>query len=63
MYRSTALAGGEWSGSLSGLFTPGTYWIGGWLGPRASLDAMEKKKFLTLPGLKLTPLGRPARRQ
>jgi hypothetical protein len=27
-------------------------------GPRASLD-MEKRKFLTLPGLKLQPLGLP----
>jgi hypothetical protein len=27
-----------------------TYWIGGWVGPRASLDDVEKRKFLTLPG-------------
>jgi hypothetical protein len=24
--------------------TPGTHWIGGWVGPRAGLDAMEKRK-------------------
>jgi hypothetical protein len=29
--------------------------------PRASLEDVEKRKFLTLPGLKLRPLGRPAR--
>jgi hypothetical protein len=32
---------------------PGTHWIGGWVGPRAGLDDMEKRKFLTLPGLEL----------
>jgi hypothetical protein len=42
---------------------PGTYWIGGWVGPRAGQDAMEKRKFLSLPGLELPPLGRPARSQ
>jgi hypothetical protein len=28
--------------------------------PRAGLDDVEKRKFLTLPGLELQPLGRPA---
>jgi hypothetical protein len=32
------------------------------VGPRASPDDM-KRKFLTLPGLELRPLGRPARSQ
>jgi hypothetical protein len=41
----------------------GTHWIGGWVGPRAGLDAVEKRKFLTLPGLELRPLCRPARSQ
>jgi hypothetical protein len=31
--------------------------------PRAGLDDVEKRKFLTLPGLELPPLGRPARSQ
>jgi hypothetical protein len=31
--------------------------------PRAGLDDAEKRKFLTLPGLELQPLGRPARNQ
>jgi hypothetical protein len=39
-------------------FTPGTHWIGGWVVPRAGLDDVEKRKFLTLPGLELRPLGR-----
>jgi hypothetical protein len=33
------------------------------VGPRAGLNGMEKSKFLTLPGLELRPLGRPARSQ
>jgi len=24
---------------------PGTYWIGGWVSPRAGLDAVVKKQF------------------
>jgi hypothetical protein len=31
--------------------------------PTAGLGDMEKRKFLTLPGLELRPLGRPARSQ
>jgi hypothetical protein len=31
--------------------------------PGAGLDDLEKRKFLTLPGLELRPLGLPARRQ
>jgi hypothetical protein len=34
-----------------------------WVDPRAGLDDGEKRKFLTLPGLELRPLGRPARSQ
>jgi hypothetical protein len=54
MYSSThsltlALDGGEWSASRSGRFTPRerapvTHWIRGWVGPRAVLDAMVKRK-------------------
>jgi hypothetical protein len=44
-----------------GRFTPGTHWIGGWVDPRAGMDNVEKRKFLTLPGLELRPLGHPAR--
>jgi hypothetical protein len=47
-----ALDGGEWSASHSSRFKPkerdsGTHWIGGWVGPRAVLDAVVKRK---IPG-------------
>jgi hypothetical protein len=42
---------------------PGTNWIGGWVGPRAGLDNMEERKFLTLQGLELQFLCRPSRSQ
>jgi hypothetical protein len=63
IFLSSALDGSEWSASRSGRFTPGTHWIGDWVAPRARLDAVEKRKFLTLPGLQLRPVGRPARSQ
>jgi hypothetical protein len=63
---TSALFGGQWSATRPGRFTPGkkvhgTYWIGGWVGPRTGLDM--KKKFLPLAGLELRPLCRPARNQ
>jgi hypothetical protein len=68
IFLTLALAGGEWSASRPGRFTPaervpGTHWIGSWVDPRASLDDVEKRKFLTVPGLELRHLGRPARSQ
>jgi hypothetical protein len=39
---------------------PDTHWIEGWVGPRAGLDAMEKRKILPLPGIEP---GRPVRSQ
>jgi hypothetical protein len=62
IFLTSALAGGEWSALRPGRFTPGerapdTHWIGGWVGPRAGLDDVEKRKFLTLPGLEFRPLG------
>jgi hypothetical protein len=68
IFLTSALAGGEWSASRPGHFTlgeraPGTHCIGGWVDPRASLDDVKNRKFLTLPGLELQPLGRPARSQ
>jgi hypothetical protein len=65
---TSALVAGKWSASRPGRFTPGertpgTLWIGGWVGPRASLDDLEKGKFLILPGLELRLLGHPARSQ
>jgi hypothetical protein len=39
----------------------GTHCIGGWVGP--ALDDIEEGKCLTLLGLEIWPLGRPARSQ
>jgi hypothetical protein len=61
VFLTSALVGGEWSVTRPGRFTlgeraPGMHWIGGWVGPRAGLDDVEKRKFLTLPGPELRPL-------
>jgi hypothetical protein len=66
IFLTSSLVGGEWSTSRPGRFAPGerapgTHWIGGWVDPRGGLDDLKKRKFFTLPGLKLRPLGRPAR--
>jgi hypothetical protein len=66
IFLTSALAGCEWSALRPGRFTPGeiapgTQWIVGWVDPRGGLDDLEKRKFLTLPGLELRPLSRPAR--
>jgi hypothetical protein len=47
-FLTSALVGG-WSASRPGRFTPGerapgTHWIGGWVGPRAGLDTIVKRK-------------------
>jgi hypothetical protein len=68
IFLTAALVGGEWSASRPGHFTsgegaPGNNWIGRWVCPRAGLDDVEKRKFLTLPGQELRPLGSPARSQ
>jgi hypothetical protein len=46
---TSALDRGEWSASCPGRFTPrerapGTDWVGGWVGPKAVLDAVVKRK-------------------
>jgi hypothetical protein len=46
---TSELDGHEWSASLPDRFTPreralGTHWIGGWVGPKACLDAVVKRK-------------------
>jgi hypothetical protein len=48
-FLTSALDGGEWSTSRPGLFNPrekepDTHWIGGWVGPRAVLDVVVKRK-------------------
>jgi hypothetical protein len=61
IFLTSALAGGDGSASGPGRFTsreraPTTHWIGGWwVDPRADMDYVEKRKFLTLPGLQLDP--------
>jgi hypothetical protein len=50
----------------AGRFTPGqrasgTHWIGGWVGPRASLDDVEKRKISF--SYRESNSGRPARSQ
>jgi hypothetical protein len=67
-FLTSVLIGGEWSASRPGRFppderAPGTHWIGGWVDPRAGLDDVKRRKFLTPPGLELRALGRPARSQ
>jgi hypothetical protein len=41
----------------------GVHYITIWVGSRAGMDEAEKRKFLTLPGLELRTLGRPAHSQ
>jgi hypothetical protein len=60
IFLTSAVAGGEWSVSRPGRFTPGTN-RRSWVDPRTDLD--DVGKFLTLPGLELRPLSRPARSQ
>jgi hypothetical protein len=63
VFLTSALVGGEWSDSRPGRFTPGTHWIGGWVDPRAGLDDLEKRQFLTLPGLEIRPFRYEVRSQ
>jgi hypothetical protein len=56
-FLTSALDGGELSASRLCHFTPGEgapgiCCIGGWVGPRVSLDTVEKRKNLALPGIK-----------
>jgi len=48
-YLNSALYGGGWSDLRPGRFTTRerancTHWIGGWVGPRAVLDVVVKRK-------------------
>jgi hypothetical protein len=43
----SALDGGEWSALRPGLYTAGTYWLGGRVDLRAALDAVKERKFCT----------------
>jgi hypothetical protein len=68
VFLISALVGCEWLASHSGRFTlvekaPGTRWIGGWVGPRAVLEDVKKRKLLTLSGVEPRILVRPGSRQ
>jgi hypothetical protein len=59
-FLTSALDEGEWSDSRPSRFTPGertvfTHLIQGWVGHRAAMGAMEKRKILTLPGIETQP--------
>jgi hypothetical protein len=46
---TSALDGREWSASRTGRFArmekaPGNHWVGGWVGPRAVLGTVVKRK-------------------
>jgi hypothetical protein len=61
VFLTSALDGGEWSDSHPGRFTPrkratGTHCLGGWVGPRAGLNAIEKN---TAPAENRTPAVQP----
>jgi hypothetical protein len=48
-FLTSALDGDKWSASRPGRFTagertPGTHWIGGWVGPIAGLHVVFKRK-------------------
>jgi hypothetical protein len=58
-FSTSELYGGEWSDSCLGRFTPGTHWMGGWVGPRTGLDVVEKRKVALL--CRESNPGRPAR--
>jgi hypothetical protein len=60
---NSTLDGGEWSASRPGRFiaterTAGTHWIGGWVGPRADLEAVLKRKLPRAPAENRTPIIR-----
>jgi hypothetical protein len=65
---TSVIVGGEWSLSHPGRLIPGekalrTHRTGGWLGPRAGLEDMEKEKYFTPLRLELRFFSRPARSQ
>jgi hypothetical protein len=63
-FLNSALDISEWSASHPGRFAsaeriPGIHWTGGWVGPKASLDAAEES-LLLLQGIEIRSPGCPA---
>jgi hypothetical protein len=61
-FLTSVLDGGEWSASphppsrfILTDKAPGTHRIGGWVGPKAGLEAVEMRKILKLPGIEARP--------
>jgi hypothetical protein len=66
IFLTSALIGGEWLASLPCRGTPrrespGIHRIRCWMGRKAGMDGTQKKKSLTLSGLEIRPIDRPAR--
>jgi hypothetical protein len=65
VFLTSALFGGERSASRPCRFIPverappRAHYVAGWVGPRTSLDDMQKLRFLTLRELELRILDRP----
>jgi hypothetical protein len=64
LFLLSALDKNEWSASgpcrfISVESAPGTYWIGGWVGPGTGLDAVKKKQ-ISCPSWDSTPVIQPA---
>jgi hypothetical protein len=58
-FLTLIIDGGEWSASCSCHITtsetvPDTHCIGGWVGPRARRDIVEKKTLLPFPGINIS---------
>jgi hypothetical protein len=57
--QCSLLDGGEWSGLAPWLLytwgerTPGTHWMGSWVGPGASLDVWRREQFFVCGGKQL----------
>jgi hypothetical protein len=64
-FLTSALGGCEWSDSRPGRIisggkgAPDTHWIGGWVGPRADLDAVAKKNPIIASAGNVTPVDQP----
>jgi hypothetical protein len=58
---TSAPDGGGWSTSRPGRLTPGTRWIGGYVGPRTGLDAVTKGKKSHYCPYREQNAGHPAR--